>query len=376
MNEHAPLAPSSATRWVACAGSITLCQLFPETEETLQQKQGTAAHWVASQILTGQPEPALNQAAPNGIIVDEEMLDGVDMYVANVRAVMTDVGGLLHVEMPVKMPHIHEHNWGTPDAWIYNEAQRILYIWDFKYGHSFVDAFENWQLIDYVAGILEELGVTGIEDQKITVHMRVVQPRNYHALGPIREWVVKASDLRVYFNVLTNAANKAFSSNAQCVPNSQCDNCSARHACGALQMSSFKGMDVSSRPVPTVLTNEELSLELRLINHYLERMEARKSGLDEMAAQVIRSGQAVPGFALKASQGNAKWTLTPQEIVAIGEMMGVDLAKPGVLTPAQAIKKGLPESMVSGYSARTPGEAKLVTADTSAARRVFGAAPL
>jgi hypothetical protein len=372
MSEHALLAPSSAARWVPCAGSVRMEQLFPETEESLKQKQGTATHWVASQVLTNQPEPAVGQVAPNGIVIDEEMLEAVDMYVADVQS----INGVRHVETLVKMPRIHEHNWGTPDAWIYDEALRSLYVWDFKYGHTFVDAFENWQLIDYVEGILEELGVTGIEDQKITVHMRVVQPRNYHALGPIREWVVKASDLRTYFNVLTSSAAKAFSSDAQCIPNGQCSYCSARHACGALQMSSFKAMDVSAQPIPTSLTNEGLSLELRLINHYLERMEARKSGLEEMAAQIIRSGKTVPGFALQSSLGNAKWAMTPQEVIQIGEMMGVDLAKPGVLTPAQAIKKGLPESLVAGYSVRALGETKLTVADTTGARRVFGAAPL
>ncbi len=373
MREHALLAPSSAARWVACAGSVTLCQLYPETEETLKQKQGTAAHWVASQQLTGQPEPRVGQVAPNGIVIDEEMLEAVDMYVDDVRA----VGGTPHVEMPVKMPHVHpEHNWGTPDCWVFNKDRGVLHVWDFKFGHAFVDAFENWQLIDYVEGILEELGVTGIEDQHIMIHMRVVQPRNYHRLGPIREWVVKASDLRPYFNALANAAGKAFSSNAQCIPNSQCGYCSARHACGALQTSSFKAMDVSTQPIPTMLTEEGLALELRLIYHYLERMEARKSGLEEMAAQIIRNGKAVPGFSLQFALGRAKWTMSPQEVMQIGEMMGIDLSKPDVLTPAQAIKKGLPESMVSGYSARMPGEAKLEMTDTSTARRVFGRAPL
>jgi hypothetical protein len=52
-------------------------------------------------------------------------------------------------------------------------------------------------------------------------------------------------------------------------------------------------------------------------------------------------------------------------------MMGVDISKPGALTPKQSIKAGLPAATVAMYSETPVGELKLVRDDGSAARLAF-----
>ena len=367
---HFPLAPSSAARWVACPASVDLCARYPG-EDTPQSLEGTAAHWVASEMLEGVVIPA-GTLAPNGVEVTEEMLDAADLYVDDVREVAAG-GGDLHIEETVLIKSIHSDNGGTPDAWHWLAATRVITIWDFKYGHGFVDAYENWQLIDYVAGILEKLGINGSNDAQATVRMRVVQPRNYHRDGPIREWSVKAVDLRSYFNILRMAATKAWlRKDAKCIPNTECKHCSARHVCTALQQTGFEGMDVVSGMAPSELSPEALSLELRMLQHYKARMEARMTGLEAMAAAEIKAGRSVLGFGMEPTQGRVKWTKPIEEVVALGQMMGVDISKPGALTPAQAAKKGLPAELLAAYSARDEGGLKLAAVDGSAARRVFG----
>jgi len=55
--------------------------------------------------------------------------------------------------------------------------------------------------------------------------------------------------------------------------------------------------------------------------------------------------------------------------------MGVDISKPGALTPTQAIKAGLPDTLIATYSERKAGGLKLVASNESRARRVFGPRP-
>jgi hypothetical protein len=365
---HFPLSASAAARWVACAGSVNLCALYP-SGDTPKSMEGTAAHWVASEtLLCG--APALGAIAPNGIEVTEEMLDGAEMYAADVLKVAAG-GGKLHVEKTRGCPMIHSACGGTPDA-DHHDSGNIT-VWDYKFGHEFVDVFENWQLIVNGASILDELGVTN-DDSFFTFTFRIVQPRNYHRDGPIREWRVKASDLRAQFNILRAAADRAWQRvDAKCTPNDQCDYCDGRGHCEALQQTGFKGMDYASGSTPLELTNAALGTELTLINHYLARLEARKMGLEEMAAAQIKAGGSVPGFALDSTVGRLAWSKPVEEVIALGQMLGVEVSKPSVITPTQAIKAGLPDTVVAGYSARPPGGLELVASKDSVARRVFGA---
>jgi hypothetical protein len=368
---HFPLAASSAARWVACPGSVALCALYPG-EDSPASLEGTAAHWVASESILN-AQASIGTVAPNGVEVTEEMLDAADMYAMSVLDVAR-LGGALHIEKTMACHAIHSDCGGTPDAWHHDSG--IITIWDFKYGHGFVDVFENWQLITYAAGILEQLGVkrgSDVDDQFFTLRFRVVQPRNYHRDGPIREWVINASELRPYFNILRAAAGAAWLRvDAKCVPNSECRYCSARHVCEAVQQAGFSAMEYSGSPVPLVLSDAALGTELSLLNHHLARLEARKTGLEEMAASEIKAGKVVPGFALESTSGRVGWTKPIEEVIALGQMMGVDISKPGACTPTQAIKAGLPEDLVGSYSERKVGGLKLVSSSSAGARRAFG----
>jgi len=359
MSEHAILASSSAARWVICPGSVMLEQQYPETEPTEKSLGGTAAHWVASETLNG--VVSLPSTAPNGVEIDDEMWEAVDVYVEDVRSVGT---GELAIEKRVSMPQIHPENWGTPDA--VHFADGVLTIWDFKYGHRHVEVFENWQLIDYAAGCINEY--PGVH----TVRLRVVQPRNYHKDGPVREWVVKVADLAVYFAVLRCSAAEAFDTETvKCFPSSECLHCNAAHACDTLKASSFSVLDGSGRPMKTDLPDDALGFELRLLDRGIERLQARRLGLAEQAASRVKGGNTVPGYGMEASSGRVRWAKPVNEIIALGEMMNIQIAKPGLITPTQAVKAGLPAELLAAYSERPAGSPKLVQVNVDDARKVF-----
>ena len=87
--EHADLSPSSAGRWMKCAGSVVLSQGIEDkgSEYTLE---GTAAHDVAAMCLTSGTDAAayvgrLIDAKGTEVPVTEDMAENVQVYVDAVR---------------------------------------------------------------------------------------------------------------------------------------------------------------------------------------------------------------------------------------------------------------------------------------------------
>lgn len=370
MTEHAVLAPSSADRRVHCAGSRGLEAQYPETEPSIESLEGTAAHWAATELFKGRIIDT-GQIADNGIMLTDEMIEAAEMYVTDIETTLHDFTGFKpHIEERVDISIIHDQCWGTPDAWVFKPYHLI--VWDFKFGHRYVDVFENWQLIEYSAGILEKVGITGLSDQKTTVEFRIVQPRCYVGGSPIRTWKVLASDLRGHYNTLRLAEERALQPDAPTTVGDHCRDCRARHVCQSAQRAAFNAMDMAGSNVPFNLAPEALGAELRYIDRAAKALEFRRTGLAEQALSLIKSGKPVSFYKAEQSLGRETWSVPDNEIITMGELMGIELSKPKLVTPKQAIKAGLDESMVKAYSIVPRGEVKLVPDDGTQARKVFG----
>ena len=76
---HAKLSPSSAERWMTCPGSVALCDGLVD-EGSSFAAEGTAAHWVAEQILLGKHDKfsVVGQKAENEYIVTADMVVDVE----------------------------------------------------------------------------------------------------------------------------------------------------------------------------------------------------------------------------------------------------------------------------------------------------------
>ncbi|HWI05617.1 MAG TPA: DUF2800 domain-containing protein [Acidimicrobiales bacterium] len=371
MSAHAILAPSSAARWVACAGSVLLAALYPETEESPEAAEGTATHWAAQELLAGRAID-VGLVAPNGVVLSDEMAEGAEMYVDHIDDTLKRFGldrSALRVEQRVSISAIHSENWGTPDAWFYDHATRTLVIFDFKFGHRFIEVFENWQLIDYAAGIVDGLG---LDDQATRVEFWIVQPRSYHRDGPVRSWSTVASDLRALWNKLRNAAEAAMRPGAACTPNPECEYCPGRHACEAAQNAAYRAADLARSSVPLELDAGAISLELRILQRAEQAIKARRTGLEEQALNRLKRGEAIPGLATESTTGREAWSKPVPEVVALGQLFSIDLVKPATITPAQARKAGLPAGIVAAYAERPARGLALVYDDGTQARKVFG----
>lgn len=376
---HAPLAPSSAHIWGArdgCRASVAMQAAYPEPQDSDEAREGTAAHWYAAELLNGRDVP-LGAIAPNGVPISAEMVDCAQALLVDVRdtfASCVRLGGnpVLYVERRVFMPIVHEANWGTLDVQIVDQARRFMFVWDYKYGHRFVDARANLQLIDYGVGTLRE--IPPYEWPLWTVVLTVVQPRNYDPIGPVREWRVNGQQLLdVYVPQLFEAAKVAMAPNAPFQTGAHCRDCSARYPCPALQQAGALAMDVSLQGHPIDLPPHAVGLELRQIDDAIKRLEARKTGLEEQALGLIRGGTLVPFFTTEHTSGRERYIVPADQVFALGEMFGVDARKPPEpITPAQLRKAGVDAATVDAFAEKPKGALRLKRVDDDAAKLAFG----
>lgn len=375
--DHAFLPPSGANSWVVCALWPTMNQRFPELEEGVEAAEGTAAHFVFEEQLYQRPV-ALGQAAPNGVPVSLEMLEGADLYVEEVGRAYASLASVSHyqVEQRVAIPAVHPNNWGTPDTWIFGHnpttGRARLIVLDYKFGHGFVEVFQNWQLVDYASGLLDQLGVDGLADQFIDVEFVVVQPRSYHRDGPVRRWTTRASELRPLVNKLAGMAEAAHMPNPVARPDPEaCKHCPGRHACEPLQRATFHAMDVAGMSTPLDMSVEAMGLELRMLERARKLMDARASGLAEQLEHALASGQSSPHYHLAPGESKLVWIKPAEEVLALGQVLGVDLAKPRVpITPTQA-KRLMDPALLALYSERTRAALELQPVDTTQTRKIF-----
>lgn len=357
-----------------------------EEEETADAREGTAVHHVAATMLSRMVDdrhPAtageyVDTHAPNGVVISEEMADAAYLYY---REIM-DIAGKghlneLHVERKVLCQTIHEYCWGTPDATLWLQDALTLHVWDFKYGHRRVRAFENWQCMTYAVGKLDEItNGQALAPSPIKVIVHIVQPRCFDGLGSVDTWEIKAEELRAYMNIMSAACNEAISATPRVIAGEHCRDCPARTRCpSSLKMSTVLA-DYASLASPVNLSTEAMAYELRVLKHAADLLDHRISALETELTGKAKGGESIPGWRLENTFGRAQWTVPPKDVFSIGDLMGVNLRqeeKP--ITPNQAktaLKKAnVDPSVITGYYQSLPSGAKLVEDDGTRARLIF-----
>lgn len=355
---------------------------YPEepSEDTLA---GEASHWLgetliqmgaAMHVTPSVRDGLVGQAAPNGVILSDEMFDAAWEYANDViREIKKYPFAAWGVEARVKAPIIHAESFGTTDAYLYDPQSNRLIVWDYKYGRRIVEAFENWQGINYVAGIFDMLSIDGLQDQKLRVDIRIVQPRAFHRDGPIRScWKVLGSDLRGYITILSNHAHDALGPNAKTRSGEHCIYCNARHACPAALNAGLGMYEAVNKPIPAELTPEQLGTQLSIVKRARKQLEYLESGYEEQLKGLIRSGTPVAGWSVEQGVGKRQWSKPVDEILKFGDLMGVDLREPvKAISPAQAEKKGIDKAVVAAYVERRQTGLKVVPDNNTKAREVF-----
>jgi len=342
MTAHAFFAPSAAGEWVNCARSLDTPPSGASRDDTDESAEGTLAHATYAALVKGQPLPAG---------ATEEMV----RYGETLRNHVGDRTPL-HVEERVYAPSIHRDCWGTPDTYHIDHERRHVTLWDYKFGHKFVEPVKNWQLTCYLVAIREWHRLT----PGYTYEAWIYQPRCYHYPGPaFRKWLPSEGELMALSGVAKIAAHRVRDPNAPATTGDHCRYCKRRTTCEALMQATTRAVDLSRETTNTELTPEQLGAEMALLTDAMERIKARLTGLEALALHRIREGANVPGWSVGFTRPHEKWTASESDILALAELMGLDISVPKVATPAQARKLGLDESVIRLYSERPSGAAKL-----------------
>lgn len=368
---HAIVMPSALKRTVQCSASLLLAMAFLNTPPDEATLEGDVGHWVAREYARGMNVAVGAQSpVPNGPLVDADMIKGALLWRQAINYDGYHPQG--YDETPIPINILSEHCWGTPDRFEWHPERLLLRVYDYKYGHVFVDAFENWQCIAYAAGLLERLGMLGNPDVRIEIV--IVQPR-YFQREAVRVWRLTVGGLRSYINIARAAIEEAFGPNAMERTGPECLYCPRRHECGTLQRATHDLVHYVGRAEPYALGPDAIAVELELMNTAAALIKARTTGLEAQAVAMLKRGKRVGKFSLEPTEGRLNWTIDTALVLTILDAAQFDARKsqtPEVITPTQAIDRGADEKIIRAMSNRRPGEPRLVKDDGKKARQIFG----
>ena len=310
MSTHALLSPSSASRWMACPGSVALSEGLPDKSSEFAD-EGTAAHELAAWCLsTGSDASARLEyvitVGERAFVVDLDMATNVQLYVQYVRDVVASTGGELLVEQRLPISHLT----GEPDAHGTSDAVVLaddeLIVIDLKYGRGVVvDAEHNEQLQIYALAALEQFGpLADFQRVRVAIH----QPR----LGPPSEWAQPVADLLAFGERVRAAAEQTRQANAALVAGeSQCRFCKAKATCPALVA---RVVEEIGADFDDIAGGEPLVLPIgaERLGHALAAADLIEGWIKAVRGEVeslLLAGQAVPGFKLvQGKKGNRQWS--------------------------------------------------------------------
>lgn len=287
---HALYSPSSASRWLNCAGSIALSKDAPPSRTSAAAEEGTLAHSVAEAMLLNQKVPV----APREIIKD--MRD----FTAYVCKEQVDGGhDELLVETKVKLPFIHKELSGTIDVGLANHFDTLHAI-DLKYGRGYVSEVNNPQLLIYTIGLAHTYNYD-FAHYKSTIY----QPRGSSKTVRTHEYTNK--DLKAFIDVLKRGIEATEKPNAPLTRGKWCTFCPAKSICPeityAVMGNAKLDFDAEILPEPKTLKTMQLE-ELLSKAVYLKLWVAEVEALAEVK---LRQGEKINGFSMVPTRPTTKW---------------------------------------------------------------------
>lgn len=266
MTSHRTFAASAAHRWLHCPGSHALESTVPRRSSKYAD-EGTLAHSVASDLLTGKPL--------RGVMPD--MLEYVGEYVDFVQS-NAETG--LRIEFSADV--IPGVLGGTTDAVF--QRKDTMHVCDLKYGRGVVvEAKENVQLMIYA------LACFPYYPNAKQVCLNIIQPRI--AGETIKQWRLSIDALENFQCRVLDAVKRIQSGDKTLCPGEHCRFCAVRANCPA-ELDAVD--DLKLRDNSHVLNN-------------LNRIREICDAVERSTFDRICNGEKIPGWKVVQKTARSKW---------------------------------------------------------------------
>lgn len=332
---HSTLSPSKAARRIQCPGSLRLESFFPE-EHSEYAQEGILAHEYCEHVILG------NECCPP--LVSDEMNRYCNVYIDYINGLTSQNGSTFMVEQTITMQRVHESMFGTVDCVVMKK--NAIHVIDFKYGYTPVEVKENWQLICYAIGVMND-------NPDTEYYLTIVQPRAYHKDGSIRHWRVTHNQLLKYIDILKENSELALSPNAPLKAGGHCKYCKARSVCEEFSKNAIQ----TAKQSTSKQAFESIGHELKYLRNSAKILDDRITVLTAEIISKLKEGGKVPCFDLRQGMSRRKWAIDKEAVLQIGEDNGIDLTT--AVTPAEAEKLGLDRSIVDDLTLRDNGPYRL-----------------
>ena len=355
------LTADELSRFMICSGSHQLQRTVESagSEVGTVTMEGRTFHWLAEARFNGQQIDQLNGVTPPGegfAPVTQEMIDHAYEYVT-----MLHYDGMVEQETSWQTETVYVG--GRADYMQYDHATGTLTVADAKYGYRRVSPVMHWPMMSHAIGFAAR---TGLLVKRLSA--LIFQPRAYGGDMWSDPWVVDHPPLRSWQVMIENQVTAQPETRAGL----HCVYCKAAATCATLGQSVALATDMVAEPYHEVMSGQELAWQLKLTERLEKLLDARRKALVEMATHRIKSGQVVQGFGLKTQMGHRAW-LPGYDGELLTAALGVDLTKKGVVTPAEAERRGVSKEMVSALTQRPITGSKLAEIDPNVeVAKIFG----
>ena len=342
MTAHARLSASAAERWMNCYGSVAAIEKLPEAPSSPAAAEGTKAHDIAADCLTG--------GTPT---IPDDMAEGIQLYLDTCARLKLDQRW---IELPLTdaLSEWDSDLGGTADFVTYSPTKKLLRVVDFKFGAGlFVSADDNKQLKVYALGAL--LAINRPVDM---VEVYIVQPR-FEGAEPVRMQSFPAHDLLEFAGDIAHAAKATRLPDAPFTAGPWCKKtfCPNARGCPALEKMQHALVKQEFGDVvpfdPKQLADALTAIPL---------VEARIRAIKEFAYERAVAGDQIPGWKLVDKRPRRQWT-DEKAVISWAESRAINpFETPAVKSPAQ-MEKGLKKqekTELAQFTASVSGGSTLV----------------